>query len=123
MNAILLRYVQDLAVSVAQRDKISGLSSTKDALEGDEQEFRLQELVWRRLVLEEARQQVLSDLILYQTQSTAIVNLNCSRRNCIIAYVAFFSVHVSINCINSERRRENSKSRSRAPEAENVRQL
>ena len=26
--------------------------------EGDEQEFRLQELVWRRLVLEEARQQV-----------------------------------------------------------------
>lgn len=52
------RYVQDLAVSVAQRDKISGLSSTKDASEGDEQEFRLQELVWRRLVLEEARQQV-----------------------------------------------------------------
>ena len=53
-----LRYVQDLAVSVAQRDKIIGLSSTKDASEGDEQEFRLQELVWRRLVLEEARQQV-----------------------------------------------------------------
>jgi hypothetical protein len=52
------RYVQDLAVSVAQRDKISGLGSTKDASEGDEQEFRLQELVWRRLVLEEARQQV-----------------------------------------------------------------
>ena len=52
------RYVQDLAVSVAQRDKIIGLSSTKDASEGDEQEFRLQELVWRRLVLEEARQQV-----------------------------------------------------------------
>ena len=52
------RYVQDLAVSVAQRDKIIGLSSTKDAAEGDEQEFRLQELVWRRLVLEEARQQV-----------------------------------------------------------------
>jgi hypothetical protein len=50
--------VQDLAVSVAQRDKISGLGSTKDASEGDEQEFRLQELVWRRLVLEEARQQV-----------------------------------------------------------------
>jgi hypothetical protein len=52
------RYVQDLAVSVAQRDKIIGLSSTKDAAEGDEQEFRLQEMVWRRLVLEEARQQV-----------------------------------------------------------------
>ena len=60
-NAVFCRYVQDLAVSVAQRDKISGLSSTKDASEGDEQEFRLQELVWRRLVLEEARQQVRLD--------------------------------------------------------------
>ena len=59
--AVFCRYVQDLAVSVAQRDKISGLSSTKDASEGDEQEFRLQELVWRRLVLEEARQQVRFD--------------------------------------------------------------
>jgi len=55
-NNKLSEYVQDLNVSVAQREKIMRVrESDKDAV--DEKEYRMQEVVWRRLVLEEARQQ------------------------------------------------------------------
>lgn len=87
-----LRYVQDLAVSVAQRDKIIGLSSTKDASEGDEQEFRLQELVWRRLVLEEARQQVRWRAVVCFTNQAAlrcVLLVKFTREHCLIAYMLF----------------------------------
>eukprot|EP00294_Goniomonas_avonlea_P007777 CAMPEP_0114562008 /NCGR_PEP_ID=MMETSP0114-20121206/12300_1 /TAXON_ID=31324 /ORGANISM="Goniomonas sp, Strain m" /LENGTH=1687 /DNA_ID=CAMNT_0001747665 /DNA_START=89 /DNA_END=5153 /DNA_ORIENTATION=+ len=55
-NEKLEEYVQDLAVSVAQRDKIMQVRAS-EAETGEEREYRMQELVWRRLVLEEARQQ------------------------------------------------------------------
>jgi hypothetical protein len=49
-------YVQDLAVSVAQREKILRVRQSEDG-EVDEAEYKMQEVIWRRLVLEEARQQ------------------------------------------------------------------
>jgi hypothetical protein len=55
-NGKLDDYVQDLAVSVAQREKIIRVrESDKGAV--DEQDYKMQEIVWRRLVLEEAKQQ------------------------------------------------------------------
>jgi len=55
-NEKLGEYVQDLAVSVAQREKILRVrQSGPDAV--DESEYKMQEVIWRRLVLEEARQQ------------------------------------------------------------------
>ena len=55
-NNKLAEYVQDLAVSVAQREKIMRVRRSEE--EGkDDSEYKMQEVVWRRLVLEEARQQ------------------------------------------------------------------
>lgn len=55
-NGKLDEYVQDLAVSVAQREKIIRVrESDSDAV--DEDDYKMQEIVWPRLVLEEARQQ------------------------------------------------------------------
>jgi len=55
-NSKLDEYVQDLSLSVAQRDKILRVRETEGNDE-DDKDFRMQEVVWRRLVLEEARQQ------------------------------------------------------------------
>jgi len=55
-NNKLVEYVQDLAVSVAQREKIMRVRhSETESL--DDKEYKMQEVIWRRLVLEEARQQ------------------------------------------------------------------
>lgn len=55
-NNKLTEYVQDLAVSVAQREKIMRVRRS-DEESADDREYKMQEVVWRRLVLEEARQQ------------------------------------------------------------------
>jgi hypothetical protein len=55
-NGKLNEYVQDLAVSVAQREKIIRVrESDSDAV--DEDDYKMQEIVWLRLVLKEALQQ------------------------------------------------------------------
>jgi len=54
-NIKLDEYVQDLAVSTAQREKI--LAVRGGGAEYDEREFRMQDLVWRRLVETEAQRQ------------------------------------------------------------------
>lgn len=50
------RYVDDLAVSVAQREKIMEYQSS-EVDSGAEAEIRMQHIMWRRMVLDEARQQ------------------------------------------------------------------
>ena len=55
-NNKLAEYVQDLAVSVAQREKIMRVRRSEEQ-SNDDREYKMQEVVWRRLVLEEARQQ------------------------------------------------------------------
>ena len=55
-NNKLTEYVQDLAVSVAQREKIMRVRRSEED-SADDREYKMQEVVWRRLVLEEARQQ------------------------------------------------------------------
>jgi WD40 repeat protein len=55
-NNKLTEYVQDLAVSVAQREKIMRVRRSEEE-SADDREYKMQEVVWRRLVLEEARQQ------------------------------------------------------------------
>jgi len=50
-NNKLSEYVQDLAVSVAQREKIVRVRRSEDQ-STDDREYKMQEVVWRRLVLE-----------------------------------------------------------------------